>query len=100
MVITCTERKYAKLTAPSETLDDIAASLQTAKRKSLKRLVQETGAPVTRALGATRQLQLRQYKTTAVRALKELDPVARVRSRNCFLPSVRDEEVDPVFFFR
>jgi hypothetical protein len=48
----------------------------------------------------TKLLQLRPCKETAVRALKEHDPMARIRFGNQIRKSVHDAEVDPhlVFF--
>jgi hypothetical protein len=90
------DRKQTVLT--EETLDDIGARLKTSPKKSLKRLVLETGVSLTSARRATKLLTLQPYKTTVVQALKEHDPVVRINFCNWFLRPVHDGEVYPQCF--
>jgi hypothetical protein len=56
---------------------------------------QQVSVSTTSARRATKLLQLRPCKVTAVHALKEHDPVSRIHFCNWFLQSVHDGEVDP-----
>jgi hypothetical protein len=54
---------------PDEKLDDTGASLEHTSRKSLKRLVQDTGASKSNARRATQLPKRRPYKTTPIHTL-------------------------------
>jgi hypothetical protein len=55
-----------------EKLDEVGARLEHTPRKSLKRLVQETGMSKSSARTATQLLKLGPYKTTVIHTLQGL----------------------------
>lgn len=77
-----------------ETLDDIGAGLENSPRKSLKRLVRETGVLRTSALRTKKALKLRPYKTNVVHDLMEHAQVTRIRFHNWFYTCRMEKLVD------
>jgi hypothetical protein len=82
-----------------EKLDGIGAKLDHTPRKSMKRLVQETGVSKSSARRVTQLLNLRPYKTTVIHAFQPCDPASRVHFCSWFLQSVIKGEINKQLTF-
>jgi hypothetical protein len=79
-----------------EKLDDRGARLEHTPRKSLKRLLQETGVSKPSARRATQLLKRRRYKTTVIHArLAGREPASGVHLCSWFVQFVVEGEIDP-----
>jgi hypothetical protein len=76
-----------------EKLGDTGARHEHTPRKSLKRLAQKTGVSKPSTRMATKFLNLRPYKTTAIHALQPCDPASRVQFCSRFLWFVIEAEI-------